>query len=152
MSYLTSRLLSSAVFITAFCSTASHAHAQHGTLNLPFEARLGAAVLPSGSYRFWVPLQVSWPEVIEISGNGKSAMIRAGIETSQPESDHSYLLLSNLGGTQVVRELRLGAAGKVFVFLLPKTTEKQMADIRKAQTTKLPIQVADHNFRKTLQE
>jgi hypothetical protein len=139
MGLLTSKVWSGIALIAVLCLTASRANAQHGTFNLPFEARWGTVVLPPGSYQFSIHTQVSWPRIIEVSGNGKTVSISAGIEASQPQSDHSYLLLSSIDGAQVVREFSLGASGKAFTFLPPKTIKQQLADLGKARTTRLPI-------------
>ena len=139
MRFLTKHVWSAVILTTAFGLTAARANAQQGTFHLPFEARWGVFVLPPGSYRFSVPLQMSWPQIVKVSGHGKTVSIPAGIEASQPQSDHSYLSLFNIDGTQVVREFNLGASGKVLTFLPPKMREKKWTDRRKVQTTRLPV-------------
>ena len=139
MSLLTNHVLRGVAFIAALGLTASHAKAQRGTFNLPFEAHWGSVVLPPGPYTISVPLQVSWPRIIEISGHGKTVPILVGIEESQKPSDHSYLSLLNVDGTYVVRKFNSGASGKVFTFLLPRTMENRWADLRKVPTIRLPM-------------
>ena len=127
MSLLANHVWSTIALATAFGFTASCADAQHGILNLPFEARWGTVNLSPASYHFSAPMQLPWPQIIELSGNGKTVSIQASLEASQPQSDHSYLSLLNIDGTgtQVVREFHSGAAGKVFTFPLPKPMEKK---------------------------
>jgi len=139
VSLLTNHIWSGVAFMAALSLTASHANAQHGSFNLPVEARWGNVVLPPGSYRISTPMRVSPPRIIEVSGNGKTVPIMVGVEESQPPSDHSYLWLLNMDGTYVVREFHAGDSGKVFTFLLPKTMDNKLADLRKMQATRLPI-------------
>ena len=139
MSLLTNHRVSGVVLTAALALTASHAKAQHGTFNLPFEAHWGNVVLSPGSYRISVPMQMSSPHMIEISSNGKTVRIPAGFEAPRPQLGHSYLSLVQVNGAYVVREFSSEAYGKVFTFLLPKTLENKVATLRKAQRTRLPL-------------
>src|SRR3954452_17760009 len=109
MSLLTNHVLSGVALIAGLGLTASHAYAQHGTFNLPFEAHWGSVALPLGPCRISVPKRMSLPRIIEISSNGRTVSIMAGFEALQPQSDHCYLSLLNIDGTYVVREFNSGA-------------------------------------------
>ena len=65
MSLLTNHVLSGVALIAGLGLTASHAYAQHGTFNLPFEARWGSVALPLGPCRISALSECHCPESLK---------------------------------------------------------------------------------------
>ena len=134
MNLQTNRVWSGIALLAALSLTPSHVQAQQGNFYLPVEAHWGNVVLPAGSYRISVPMRATWPEIMEISGQGKTFAILPELEVSRRASGHSHFSLLQINGTYVIREFESGASGKVFTFPVPKTMQTKVADLRQEQT------------------
>lgn len=127
MNLLTNRVLSATLFATSFAATASHANARPGTFTLPFEAHWGTAVLEPGEYTICARPGMSWPQIIEISGHGKTVSTFAAMETPQEHSASASLRVLNVGERHFIQQFSSGPDGKSFTFLVPKAVEKELA-------------------------
>ncbi len=125
----------------ALGAAASPANAQQiykGTLNLPFAASWGGAVLQPGLHTIVLENGFNGVPLIHISGQGRNMTILAGQAEFKPVSRHSALRLVDAGGTLAVKHLDAGAIGKSFDFLLPKVksskAERAAAESEKTVT------------------
>ncbi len=128
------RALTVVGFALAFSMIALPLSAQQGRFNLPFEAHWGSAVLPPGEYRLSGPSSTSSMNgVMYIYGDGKAQMVVPFTANPQPDSNRSFLRLMNVDGTYVVREFSSGAAGRSYLFGIPKTLQLRMTPAQEHQ-------------------
>ncbi len=120
--------------------SALNAEAYRGTFNLPFETQWGSTVLKAGEYTLSTPTSTSWPQILTISGNGKTVYILAGREAVEPMATRSYLQVLNVNGLHVVCEFNSGASGKSFQFDVPKAIRAEMARL-KTEGTKVAVMI-----------
>ena len=128
MNFVKNYASSLGVFALAVGLTASQANAQgaKATFNLPFQAHWGDAVLDPGEYSITLPPTAAGSPILQVSGQGKTIMVVAGIFRPMAQSERSYLRLEDFGQEHVVREFRYGVAGKSFIFSVPKSSGKQI--------------------------
>lgn len=121
---LTRYAIGSLLLAVAGFATASHALAAtelyRGTLNLPFEAHWGTAVLHPGIYTLTIDPGFSGPPLINIVGQGKHERVLAITSDFQTRSAHGSIKLVNVGGTYIVKRLDAAVIGKSFDFPVPK--------------------------------
>ncbi len=134
MALLNVRVLSAAFIAVALGVSASKAEGQQGRFTLPFDAQWGSLALKAGDYTLSTPASTSWPQVISLSGSGKTFYILAGNEAITPQSERSYLRIVNVNGNHFVREYSSGIKGKSFTFDAPKAIRAQMAAEKTAET------------------
>lgn len=135
MAFIKNRAFSAAFFAIVLGVTTSHAKAQNGKFFLPVTAHLGNLVLEPGEYTISAQPAKSWPQVIQISKQGSAVSILATTEAAQPESDKSYLRISTVGATNVIREFSLGKTGKIFTFAPAKSIREETASEPKGGKT-----------------
>ncbi len=134
MALLNIRVLSAAFIAVALGVSASNAEGQQGRFTLPFDAQWGNIALKAGDYTLSTWASTSWPQIISLSGNGKTVYILAGNEVIAPQSQRSYLRIANVNGNYFVREYSSGLRGKSFTFEPPKAIRAQMAAEKTAGT------------------
>jgi hypothetical protein len=94
--------------------------AYRGKFTLPFEAHWGAATLPAGEYTITLHDAVA-PYLLRVRGEGKTALVWAGVVADQPVGDDSALTITNTGAGQAVTRLRAAELGLTFSYAVPKT-------------------------------
>jgi len=115
----------------ALCLAASQGKAQGtytGKFTLPFEARWGNAVLTPGDYTISMDLDsVSNFNYLVVRGEGKSAIILAGVTESKEVSNHSDLTLVRTAAGYAVQTFEAGQAGVTLSYSVPKNKRDQEA-------------------------
>jgi hypothetical protein len=81
-----------------------------GTFTLPCEVRWGSVTLPAGDYTLRMD-SVSAPRFIYLKGEGKSAVVLAGVPNPRGSSNHSELVLVETAHGYAVRSLSVGEVG-----------------------------------------
>jgi hypothetical protein len=116
----TNQVINTAALASVVFLAAPRASAERISFNLPIRTQWGTVILEPGKYTFEIPLASSWPQQILLTQNGRTVRIFPMIEAGGVESNHSYLLLVDEGGSYFVREYISGITGKVFTFTTRK--------------------------------
>src|SRR5438270_12846410 len=99
-----------AAFAAAVGLGATQMNAQQGTFNLPFAAHWGNVVLQPGEHEVKVPLVMEQKRVF-LSGAEGTEMSVPLVTEQIPESNHSYLHVVNINGTNYIDEYNCGETG-----------------------------------------
>jgi hypothetical protein len=138
--------LSFGLFALALGFTATQARAQNskGTINLPFQAYWGNAVIAPGEYTISLPTQASNAPMLYVSGHGKTIMVLLG-PSGTTDSDRSYLRVENIGQAHVIREFTYAPTGRLIRFPVPKSALNEPASEASLRDTTVPVAASAGN-------
>ena len=140
MGLLNHRVLGMALLSATLAVSGLKAYGAKGTFTLPFDAQWNNIELKAGNYTLETPVSTSWPQVISLTGNGKTVYILAGNETVAADSSESYLKIAEVNGVRFIEEYKSGARGKSFTFAVPKALRAEMA-AGKTKATEIAVMI-----------
>ena len=106
--------------LAGFVSTGMMQAAPQAKFHLSVTAHWGQAVLRPGDYSVSLPVPSIGNRGLQIVGAGQTILEFPLTVQERSNTNHSYLQLTQVGGSYFVREFSSGAAGQVFVFSVPK--------------------------------
>jgi hypothetical protein len=136
---LTLALAATVLGVTA--SRAGAAEVYKGTFTMPVDAYWSGSLLHAGEYSIWMNSDYMMTSVVHLRGENFQAAILTGAVTLRDASVGSRLVLEQINGTYVVRELKAGALGKDFRFGVSKVVQRQTEHASAGSPIKLAVAV-----------
>ena len=130
--------------VTLLClaaGVASAATIATGSFTLPAQTYWGNTVLPAGDYHLSLMREQSGIDYVVVRGEGKEAIVmtQAGSEES---SGHGHLMLDEVGGAYVVRELDMAGRGRAYHFAVPKAVRDLTLRGSLAHPAEIPLRAS----------
>jgi hypothetical protein len=127
--------------VTLLGLTAAAASAEtitKATFTLPAQAYWNDVLLQPGDYTLSLERNLSGIELVSIRGEGVAArfVVPAG---SADGSGHSYLMVDEVNGTNVIRELNAASIGRSYRFGVSKTVRNLTLRGDAAQPASIPV-------------
>lgn len=127
--------------VTLLGLTAAAASAEtitKATFTLPTQAYWNDVLLQPGDYTLSLERNLSGIELVSIRGEGVAArfVVPAG---SADGSGHSYLMVDEVNGTNVIRELNAASIGRSYRFGVSKTVRNLTLRGDAAQPASIPV-------------
>ncbi|MFN7993991.1 MAG: hypothetical protein U0Q18_10335 [Bryobacteraceae bacterium] len=138
-------ILQSAVVLSvvaAGVSTASAATLFKGKFELPAPAYWGSKLLQPGNYTISMDTDSPRTSFIMVRGEGITKALVSSPVSNVQESAHSRLVLENVNGNYVIRELDAGVLGKSFRFAVARQARGHAEAASNAMPLSVPVAAA----------